>query len=81
MTRISSIPIAAMSGYSTTQAAKKVGVSKRTLLEWVYRGLLKEPRKLKVMGTVWRIWNNDDVRRARKIKANTKRGPKPKNLK
>jgi DNA-binding transcriptional MerR regulator len=81
MARISSIPIAAMSGYSTTQAAKKVGVSKRTLLEWVYRGLLKEPTKLEVMGTIWRIWKKDDVSRARKIKGTMKRGPKPKKRK
>jgi excisionase family DNA binding protein len=70
-----------MSGYSTAEAAKKLGVTKRTLLEWIYRGVLKGPKQFRVMGTLWRIWNDSDLRRARKVKSTMKRGPKPKKRK
>ena len=78
MTFIYSIPIEATKGMSTSQAAKTVGVTKRTLLQWIYKGLLKEPKQAKVAGVAWRIWSEDDIQRAKKVKSTIKRGPKPK---
>lgn len=79
MPRIVAIPHRSyMNGYSTSQAARMVGVSKRTLLEWIYRGILDEPKKMRVMGVPWRIWNEKDIKRARIVKASMRPGPKPK---
>lgn len=78
MTLIYSIPIEATKGMSTSEAAKMVGVTKRTLLQWVYKGLLKEPKQAKVAGVPWRIWRENDIQRAKKVKSSIKRGPKPK---
>lgn len=78
--RIAAIPYSSdmNDGIHTAQAAKMVGVSKRTLLEWIYRGELDEPRQVSVMGQLWRIWGKADIERARKLKARMKPGPKPK---
>jgi excisionase family DNA binding protein len=78
VTFIYSIPIEATKGMSTSEAAKTVGVTKRTLLQWIYKGLLKEPKQAKVAGVAWRIWSADDIQRAKKVKSTIKRGPKPK---
>ena len=78
MRRIAGIPIIEMRGYSTAQVAKMVGVSKNTLLRWLYGGQLKEPRRTQVAGRSWRIWVESDIQRARELKATMKRGPKPK---
>jgi len=79
--RISAIPIDVMKGYGTAQAAKMVGVSKRTLLEWIYRGELGEPKQVRVMGVLWRIWNASDIARALRVKARMRPGPRPKKSK
>lgn len=78
MSRVSGIPITEMSGYSTAQVAKVVGVSKNTLLRWLYDGTLREPKRSKVGGVIWRVWSKEDVERARRVKATMKRGPKSK---
>lgn len=76
MARIPSIPIGVTQGLSTAGAAKAVGVSKRTLLQWIYAGLLREPKRIRVAGVIWRIWNKGDIERARKVKATMRPGPK-----
>jgi DNA-binding transcriptional MerR regulator len=78
MPGVSGIPITEMKGYTTAQAAEIVGVSKNTLLQWLYSGLLEEPKRSRVAGVQWRIWSEADIARARKVKGTTKRGPKPK---
>ncbi len=67
-----------MEGYSTAQAAKLIGVSKATLLRWLYERRLKEPKRMDVAGKNWRIWTDEDIERARKLKTTIKPGPKPK---
>lgn len=65
--------------YSTPQAAKKLGVSFRTLNRWLNIGRIKpsvgipfsDGRKL------WR-WTDADIAKGRKVKAVQKPGPKPK---
>lgn len=81
MPRVSGIPITEMSGYSTAQVAKIVGVSKNTILRWLYEGTLREPNRSNVGGARWRVWTEADVERARRVKATMKRGPKPKKRK
>jgi DNA-binding transcriptional MerR regulator len=70
-----------MTGYSTAQVAKAIGVSKNTLLQWLYTGTLREPKRSSVGGVQWRIWTDLDIERAQKVKATMKRGPKPKKRK
>jgi excisionase family DNA binding protein len=81
MPRISGIPTTSMQGYTTAQVAKAVGVSKNTLLKWLYAGVLREPKRARVAGVKWRIWSESDVERARKLKGTMKRGPKPRKKK
>jgi excisionase family DNA binding protein len=78
MTRVSGIPITKMSGYSTAQVAKLVGVSKNTLLRWLYDGILREPRRTPVGGAAWRVWSQEDIERARRVKVTMRPGPKSK---
>lgn len=64
-----------MSGYSTSEVAKLVGVSKNTLLRWLYAGKICEPRHRKDGGQDVRIWSERDLSRARQFKdANYWRG-------
>jgi predicted site-specific integrase-resolvase len=81
MPRISGIPITSMEGYTTAQVANAIGVSKNTLLKWLYAGVLREPKRARVAGVRWRIWSESDVERARKLKGTMKRGPKPRKKK
>jgi transposase len=79
--RISGIPITEMSGYSTAQAAEAIGVSKNTLLRWLYDGVLGEPKRTAVANSEWRVWTEEDIERARNVKATMRRGPKPRSRK
>jgi excisionase family DNA binding protein len=78
MPQITGIPITSMQGYTTAQVAKVIGVSKNTLLKWLYSGVLQEPKHSQVGGVRWRIWSKSDVERARLLKGTLKSGPKPK---
>ena len=66
-----------MKAWSTAQAAKLIGVSKNTLLRWLYSGALKEPKKSKMPGMEWRVWSTSDIQRAKAVKAKMKPGRKP----
>lgn len=74
---VSGIDIIDMKGYTTAQVAKAIGVSKNTLLQWLYAGRLREPKRVMVGAIEWRMWTGADVDRARKVKTTMKRGPKP----
>jgi len=45
-----------------------VGVSKNTLLNWLYSGKIPEPRRRVEAGLEVRPWNECDVNRVRKYK-------------
>jgi predicted site-specific integrase-resolvase len=64
---------------STQQAAKKMGVSFRTLNRWLFRGLIRPSLEFAIGGgrTLWR-WTDADIVRGRKVKAAQKPGPKAK---
>jgi predicted site-specific integrase-resolvase len=63
--------------YGTQQAAKKMGVSFRTLNRWLFRGLIRPSLEFAIGGgrTLWR-WTEADIARGRKVKAIQKPGPK-----
>lgn len=68
-------------GVTTGQAARLIGVSTRTVFRWLRSGLLPEPRRVKLPGQLWHIWSAKDIARARKLKEQIRRGPKPKRKK
>ena len=57
-----------MRSYSTAEVAKLVGISKNTLLRWLYAGKVSEPRHQVSGGQDVRIWSERDLARARKYK-------------
>jgi DNA-binding transcriptional MerR regulator len=68
--------------YSTQTAAKKIGVSFRTLNRWLALGLIRSSRPIPIGGgrTLW-LWTDTDIARGRKVKAKQHPGPKPKRRK
>lgn len=55
--------------HSTAEVAKAIGVSKKTLLRWLWGGKLAEPKETVNMGYVdARIWSAADLERARAFK-------------
>jgi MerR HTH family regulatory protein len=65
--------------YSTQQAARKMGVSFRTLNRWLALELIRPSIAIPMDGgrTLWR-WTDADIARGRKVKAKQHPGPKPK---
>jgi hypothetical protein len=73
--------IAAMAIYSSQEVANLIGVSKRTLLQWLYDERLPEPKRIEHPGVEYRIWSEKDLERAKQYKAENYckgRGRKPK---
>jgi predicted site-specific integrase-resolvase len=68
--------------YSTQQAAKRIGVSFRTLNRWLASGLIRPSVAIPMGGerTLWR-WTDTDIARGRKVNAAQKPGPKAKQKK
>jgi len=56
------------SGYSTSQVALEIGISKRTLFRWLRDGKIAEPKRVEYPGIVSRLWNEGDVEQLRKYK-------------
>jgi len=63
-----SIGIVMKQTYSTAQVAKALGVSKRTLLRWLYAGKISEPEKQTFGGVESRVWTDSDLSRAKEYK-------------
>jgi transposase-like protein len=55
-------------GYSTAEVAKALGVSKNTLLRWLYAGKLAEPKHEIFGGVDSRVWSAADLARAKAFK-------------
>jgi hypothetical protein len=64
--------------YSTQQAAKKMGISFRTLNRWLSLGLIRPSMELPmgVGRTLWR-WTDADIVKGRKVGAELRPGPRP----
>jgi len=64
-----------MARYSTAQVARTIGISKNTLLSWLYQGKISEPKRQKNGGQDIRLWTERDLARARQYKeANYRKG-------
>lgn len=65
--------------YSTQQAARRIGVSFRTLNRWLALELIQPSHTMPMGGgrTLWR-WTDADVARGRKVRDAQKPGPKAK---
>ena len=63
--------------YSTAQAARRMGVSFRTLNRWLALGKIRPSLQVAYGGdrTLWR-WTYKDIVKGRKVKAAQKPGPK-----
>ena len=59
------IPIHMKVSYSTAEVAAEIGVSKNTILRWLYAGKLAEPKRETFGGVENRIWTPADLKRAR----------------
>lgn len=53
---------------STAEVARTIGISKNTLLRWLYSGKLKEPTHETFGGVDSRVWFEADLERARAFK-------------
>lgn len=59
------IPMHMKATLSTAEVAREIGVSKNTLLRWLYAGRLKEPSHETFGGVESRVWSAADLERAR----------------
>lgn len=59
--------------FTTNQAALRIGVSKSTLLEWLRKGHVPEPRVRDRHN--WRIWTDADIDRAIAYRDHTQPAP------
>jgi DNA-binding transcriptional MerR regulator len=62
--------------YTTTQAAKKAGITRQTLHFWVSSGLVKAPAPVKIGQRAFRLWTERDVQRLKEFKGTLHPGPK-----
>jgi len=53
---------------STLEVARMIGIHKQTLLDWLYAGKIREPKRQTVGGQVVRIWTQSDIEGVRKYK-------------
>ena len=61
--------------YTTSEAAKEIGVSYQTLCNWIgRRGSLPVPKLINVGKKCMHLWTTSDLQRARKFKGTLKRG-------
>jgi DNA-binding transcriptional MerR regulator len=51
--------------YSTAEVARMIGVSKNTLLRWLYAEKLAEPKTQTFGGVESRVWSEADLNRAK----------------
>jgi len=63
--------------YTTAVAARKMGVSFRTLNRWLAQGKIRPSQEVPYGGgrTLW-LWTDADIKKGRKVKAAQKPGPK-----
>jgi DNA-binding transcriptional MerR regulator len=57
-----------MPNYYTADVARKIGVSKSTLLRWLRIKAISEPERQAMGDTEVRVWSERDVQRALKYK-------------
>jgi excisionase family DNA binding protein len=60
--------------FSTGQAAKRIGVTRQTLYNWIDAGLIDAPEPIIAGGASVRLWTKADIDRAAKVKGTLKTG-------
>jgi transposase len=63
-----------MNGYSTRQAAKKLGISLMTLQRYLAAKKFTVPKVQRVGGVRVRLWSDKDIEQTRKILPKVKNG-------
>jgi len=63
-----------MQGYSTRQAAKKLGLSLITLQRYLAAKKFRAPKVQRVGGVRVRLWSDKDIEQTRKILPKVKNG-------
>jgi hypothetical protein len=65
--------------YNTREAARKMGVSFRTLNRWISQGRIKSSHGVPMGAgrTLW-LWTDRDIAKGRKLSLTLVPGPKPK---
>jgi excisionase family DNA binding protein len=63
-----------MNGYSTRQAAKKLGISLMTLQRYLAAKKFTAPKVQRVGGVRVRLWSDKDIEQTRKILPKVKNG-------
>jgi hypothetical protein len=68
-----------MKTYTTLEAAKKIGVSFRTLNRWLALDMIRPSQGIPYGGGrfLW-VWSDNDIAKGRKIKSEQHPGRKPK---
>ena len=56
-----------MQGFSTREAAKKLGLQTRTLSRYIQAGKLPAPKMAKTGGMTLHLWTEKDIERARQL--------------
>jgi excisionase family DNA binding protein len=64
--------------YTTSEAAKQIGVSRQTLQAWIAAGEIDAPKLIGEGKATLRLWAKADIERARKVKGTLRPGPKRK---
>jgi len=64
--------------YSTSEVARKIGISRQALYLWIDAGLLDAPKPIQAGNASIRLWTDAHVAAAKKLKGSLKPGPKPK---
>lgn len=54
--------------YTTKQVAKKLKIGHQTLLRWLYAKKVAEPERLRLGGSVLRLWRESDINKVREYK-------------
>jgi hypothetical protein len=65
-----------MSGNSTREAAKKIGIGFSTLSKYIAQGVIPLPPVTRVGGVRVRLWADEDIHRVRKLLPKLKNGRK-----
>jgi excisionase family DNA binding protein len=64
--------------YTTVQVAKMTRIPRATLQFWIRTGKISAPRVRLVKGKAVRLWNAEQIDKARGLKGTLKPGPKKK---
>jgi excisionase family DNA binding protein len=65
-----------MRTYTTTEAAKKAGVSRQTLHAWITQELIAAPASVRMGKRRIRFWTEQDIAVLKKFKGSLQPGPK-----